>query len=45
MVVSADELLMKNGSRLIGTLVSAENGSVKFKTPFAGELKIKLKNI
>jgi len=37
---STDELLMKNGSRLVGTLVSASDGSVIFDTPYAGELTI-----
>lgn len=41
----ADELIMKNGSRLIGTLVSASESEVVFDTPFAGQLKIKQANI
>lgn len=41
----ADELLMKNGSRLIGRVVSAEQGKVVFSTPFAGELSINSENI
>jgi len=41
----ADELVMKNGSRLIGTVVSAENGKVVFNTPFAGDLSINRENI
>lgn len=36
----ADELLMKNGSRLVGTLVSASEKGVIFDTPYAGELTI-----
>jgi hypothetical protein len=40
-----DELLMKNGSRLVGTLVSASDGSVIFDTPYAGELTITSDNI
>jgi hypothetical protein len=37
---AADELLMKNGSRLVGTLVSASEAGVIFDTPYAGELTI-----
>jgi putative salt-induced outer membrane protein YdiY len=36
---------MKNGSVLIGTLVSAEGGSVVFETPFAGQISLKAENI
>lgn len=41
----ADELLMKNGSRLVGKLVSASQSDVIFETPFAGQIKIKQANI
>ena len=41
----ADELLMKNGSRLIGNLVSAEGGKVLFDTPFAGKIRVAAENI
>ena len=44
-VPRADELVMENGSRLIGTLVSAEGDEVVFDTPFAGQLTIKQENI
>ena len=44
-VSSADELYMRNGSHLIGTLVSADRDEVVFKTPFAGTIKIKQANI
>ena len=37
----ADELLMNNGSRLVGTLVSMSEAGVVFDTPYAGELTIK----
>ncbi|NCF19057.1 MAG: hypothetical protein GWP63_12515 [Haliea sp.] len=37
---SADELLMKNGSLLVGTLVSASDSTVVFDTPFAGEITL-----
>jgi hypothetical protein len=42
---SADELLMKNGSLLVGTLVSASDSTVVFDTPFAGEITLKQENI
>jgi putative salt-induced outer membrane protein YdiY len=38
--VSADELLMKDGSRLLGTVVKKENGTLEFKTTFAGVIKV-----
>jgi hypothetical protein len=44
-VSAADELLMKNGSRLIGKLVSASESEVIFDTPFAGQLKVQQANI
>ena len=44
-VISADELHMKNGSKLVGTLVSSDNTSVTFDTPFAGRIEVKLTNV
>ena len=44
-VANADEILMKNGSRLVGTLVSSSDSEVVFDTPFAGEIKLKQENI
>ena len=44
-LAAADELLMINGSRLIGTLVSASESEVIFDTPFAGEITLKQENI
>lgn len=41
----ADELLMKNGSRLVGTLVKAGESTVVFDTPFAGQITLKQENI
>ena len=41
----ADELQMKNGSRLVGTLISADQEKVVFDTPFAGEITIQQANI
>ena len=42
---SADELHMKNGSRLIGDLVSTEDGTITFETPFAGSITVTLANV
>lgn len=41
----ADELIMNNGSRIIGTLISADSGKVVFNTPFAGDIDIVEGNI
>ncbi len=41
----ADEILLKNGSKIIGTLVSAQDGGIVFDTPFAGEITIAGENI
>jgi len=38
---NADELLMKNGDRLQGSVVSMSLGKLVFKTSYAGEIKIK----
>ena len=43
--LQADEVLMKNGSILKGTVVSAEGGQVVFDTPFAGEITLNAENI
>ena len=37
---NADELLMKNGDRLQGTVVSMTLGKLMFKTPYAGTITI-----
>lgn len=42
---SADEIRMKNGSRLIGELVSIEADKVIFSTPFAGTITITQDNV
>lgn len=39
--VSADELLMKDGSRLHGKVVKKEDGVLEFKTGFAGVIKVR----
>lgn len=41
----ADEIRMKNGSRLIGELVSIEADKVIFSTPFAGTITITQDNV
>jgi len=38
--VSADELLMKDGSRLHGKVVKKEDGILEFETGFAGVIKV-----
>jgi len=43
--IVADELHMKNGSKLIGTLVKAEDNTVVFKTPFSDNIIVKEENI
>ncbi|MGB5443157.1 MAG: DUF481 domain-containing protein [Gammaproteobacteria bacterium] len=37
---SADELLMKDGSRLLGTVVKQEDGILEFETSFAGVIRV-----
>jgi len=39
--VSADELLMKDGSRLLGTVIKQQDGTLDFKTSYAGTIKVK----
>lgn len=41
----ADQLLLKNGSVIIGKLVSAESDVVVFSTPFAGDITVLQENI
>ncbi|MCZ6831590.1 MAG: DUF481 domain-containing protein [Gammaproteobacteria bacterium] len=43
--VTADEMIMKNGSRLIGTVVSASEGKIKFDTEFAGTISIDVEDV
>jgi putative salt-induced outer membrane protein YdiY len=42
---NTDELIMKNGSRLVGTLVSSDENDVVFNTPFADDITINQDNI
>jgi len=44
-VAAKDEILLKNGSRLIGEVVDARDGKVTIKTDFAGELRVALDQI
>jgi putative salt-induced outer membrane protein YdiY len=39
--VSADELRLRDGSRIFGTIVKKDNGVLEFKTSYAGTIKIK----
>ena len=41
MPLSADELLMKDGSRLLGKVVKQEDGTLDFETSYAGTIKVK----
>ena len=41
----ADELVMKNGSRIVGKLVKAGGGDIEFDTPWGGTLKVKEANV
>ncbi len=41
----ADELIMKDGSRLMGTVVKEDGGVVDFKTSYAGVIKVKLQEV
>ena len=43
--LQADVMHLKNGSVLIGKLVTAEDNTVVFDTPFAGKISIKEENI
>jgi putative salt-induced outer membrane protein YdiY len=39
--VSADELLLRDGSRLLGSIVKKDDGVLEFKTSYAGTIKVK----
>ncbi|PLW83591.1 DUF481 domain-containing protein [Kineobactrum sediminis] len=41
----ADEIVLKNGSRLLGTITGVRDGMVKIDTEFAGSISIKLEHI
>jgi putative salt-induced outer membrane protein YdiY len=39
-IAGADEIIMRDGSRLLGTVVKRENGILDFKTAYAGVIQI-----
>ena len=39
--LAADELLMRDGSRILGTIVKKDNGVLEYKTSYAGVIKVK----
>lgn len=41
----ADELIMKDGSRLLGEVIKEDSGTVDFKTPYADVIKVKWQEI
>jgi hypothetical protein len=41
----ADELILANGDRMTGALVREEDGTIVFKTVYAGEVKVGLKHV
>lgn len=43
--VSADELLLRDGSRILGTAGKKDNGVLEFKTSYAGTIKVKWSEI
>ena len=43
--VAADELIMKDGSRLMGKVVKEDDGVVDFETSYAGVIKVKWSEI
>ncbi len=41
----ADVMVMKNGSRIVGTLVSGGEGTISFETPWGGTLQVNTENV
>jgi len=41
----ADEVFLKNGSHIVGTVKGVEDGKLLVETPFAGEIKISLDQV
>jgi putative salt-induced outer membrane protein YdiY len=39
--VSADELLLRDGSRILGTVVKKDDGALEFETSYAGKIMVK----
>ena len=44
-IVSAETVVMKNGDRITGTVVSSDGKEMTFKTEYAGEIKIRWASI
>ncbi len=40
-VSQADELILRDGSRILGEVIKRSNGTLEFKTKFAGTIKVK----
>lgn len=41
----ADELILKDGSRIVGKVVSMESGKLEFETSFAGKISIEWRHV
>jgi putative salt-induced outer membrane protein YdiY len=41
----ADVMVMKNGSRIVGTLIGGGEGTIKFETPWGGTLEVASENV
>ncbi len=44
-LAAADVMVMKNGSQIVGKLVSAGGGKIRFDTPWGGTLDVKASNV
>ena len=44
-IAVADEMVMRNGSRIVGKLVSAGDGNIQFETPWGGTLSVREENV
>ncbi len=44
-VAAADEIIMRDGSRLLGTVIKRENDTLDFDTSYAGVIKIQWKEV
>lgn len=44
-LATADVMVMKNGSRIVGKLVSGGGGKIMFDTPWGGTLEVKSENV
>jgi len=43
--VDADELIMRDGSRLLGKVIKREGAKLEFETSYAGEIRVKWKKV